>query len=579
MSSRVDRPQSGLDVWLAELERSGLPRVNIPVGAAEMIAALQRQLRDPIARIAIGGHFSSGKSSLLNAALGRGLLPVDDLPETGAICAISSGARDYAEVRRGAERIPIDCTTAAIQHEVSLFSASTGKANTRVKSVDTLNITLANVPIPPNVCWIDSPGTDDTSEMSARALAAARQADILLWVLTSKQLLGEGEVKFLTQYVAECGSSGLIFVINAFLQDDTVESWRRFLERDLLAHRTKIHERWPMINDQLQSMGLPMAEVPEIVTVSARAVGNGAHNGFGGPELRGLLHRLSGAHAPDIQRSRLQRGAMALHMLVPTLEADLHRAGERLAQQAAEIEGLRVQAERNWQAFGRATRAAVDKFMNAWNVTAFPAGLELTDSIARETLRYDQGYATALHERLKAVAGQLAGMLVQDVNAASQQWYQHQLSSQAAHNVYLGLEPPLYPVNVQPPSGGGTVGLCTVIGVVAGTVVLAFLPILGTIIGGALGYALGKTIADSTGLPQAVESAKASTRYALGQAVDFIAAKRESCTDYILQQCSRPWQAPPVDRSHHQALGAQLQIVRLLVGRAVELSPRAPGEH
>ena len=59
---------------------------------------LRARLRDigealgrPHVTLVFGGHFSSGKSTMINTLTGRVLLPASDFPETGVACVIRRG--------------------------------------------------------------------------------------------------------------------------------------------------------------------------------------------------------------------------------------------------------------------------------------------------------------------------------------------------------------------------------------------------------------------------------------------------------------------------------------------------------
>src|SRR4051794_22014348 len=62
------------------------------------IRTVHERLNRPMATLTFGGRFKAGKSTLLNAALRRPLLPTRDLPETGSNCHLSAGARDTAVI-------------------------------------------------------------------------------------------------------------------------------------------------------------------------------------------------------------------------------------------------------------------------------------------------------------------------------------------------------------------------------------------------------------------------------------------------------------------------------------------------
>src|SRR6185503_140876 len=93
--------------------------------AAELgqrIRGIARMLDQEQITVNFGGVFKAGKSTMINAALGRSILPVDDVPETGAVCCLLPGTEDHAVVVEGAIRRPIQCTTEAIRSQITLLS-------------------------------------------------------------------------------------------------------------------------------------------------------------------------------------------------------------------------------------------------------------------------------------------------------------------------------------------------------------------------------------------------------------------------------------------------------------------------
>src|SRR6185436_21128476 len=130
----------------------------------QRIRGIARMLDQEQITVNFGGVFKAGKSTMIKAALGRGILPVDDVPETGAICCLLAGEQDSAAVvERGARR-SIPCTTEAIRAEITLLS-DLGERRGEVAAIERAEIVLKDCIIPRDACWVDSPGYNDTAEM------------------------------------------------------------------------------------------------------------------------------------------------------------------------------------------------------------------------------------------------------------------------------------------------------------------------------------------------------------------------------------------------------------------------------
>src|SRR5262249_23523969 len=147
-----------------------------------------------------------------------------------------------------------------------------------------------------------SPGINDTGLTQGRALAAADEADVLLWVLTSRQFLSEVEMTFLAGFVARRGPGAVRLVLNVFLSDGTEVAWREFLDEKLPRHLNKLADWAPALGltgaiaSGDSGRGGPTAPV----VISARAFGALGGDRFGGAELHRLLDSLDSPERPDV---------------------------------------------------------------------------------------------------------------------------------------------------------------------------------------------------------------------------------------------------------------------------------------
>src|SRR4051812_35322878 len=67
-------------------------------------------------RVTFAGCFNAGKSTLVNALLGETILASGDLPETGVLCEVRSGAVTEAQVTfRDGSVHPIDATPTGLR--------------------------------------------------------------------------------------------------------------------------------------------------------------------------------------------------------------------------------------------------------------------------------------------------------------------------------------------------------------------------------------------------------------------------------------------------------------------------------
>ncbi|MGH2459213.1 MAG: dynamin family protein [Chloroflexota bacterium] len=303
-------PLDRLDASRARLE-AAVARARAPGSHPEWLRrvdAVLERLDCPTVSVAFAGHFSCGKSSLINLALGRSLLPTGDLPETGVPCVISAGERDRVTVWRGGTPNSIPCDAESIRREIALV-AEDGEERASVREIDRLEITVEPGSIPADARWLDTPGIDDTAAMSERARQTVDEADALVWVIDARQPLAEVEVAFIARHVATFGADALVFAINLFLSEDPDESWRDAVDRRAPYYFRKLA-------DQAWRLGIDGPELPETVVVSARAALASGGRDFGGSDFTRLLDRLATTGHPGVQAGRTRRAIAAVEDLI-----------------------------------------------------------------------------------------------------------------------------------------------------------------------------------------------------------------------------------------------------------------------
>ncbi len=469
-----------------------------------LIQAVERWGQSEVALV-FGGHFSAGKSCLLNAAIRRSLLPVDDLPETGTLCLLRRGERDDAVVHTGKGSQAIPCTTTALREQVALISDS-GERKASVGGVTRLDIRLRGESIPPRAVWIDSPGINDTQAMEECARRAARMGDILVWVINSRQPLSETEVEFVQAHRGQYGPDSVIFLLNAFLTEDIPDAWNRFMTRNT-----------PRIEQMLVER-LETEQAPLMVTVSARALNNPEETGFGRSELDGLLQALSRADHPLICRARTYRMVRLLERIDTDLTARVEQEREReamrhLQQQRDSLQELRRQAKTAFDSCCIEIRAEVGR----------QSELLLGSIAADATLQRGDHYADRLHEAWETTIASRIACFELDIHEKLHERKLPNMPFSAFRHLESLLLPRWVPVNVpqHTPQSRENLGGEMAAGVVdfvkrwspAGAVVDEFGARLGrTLLGGdGRAEALGK---DAEGAKSNLLQARAVTLYA-----------------------------------------------------------------
>jgi hypothetical protein len=372
-------------------------------------------------RVTVGfcGVFNAGKSTLMNAALGRNLMPVGALPESGAICALQSGAADSAEVVESGRRRPIPCSMEAIHEEITLV-AKDGSRRPQVLGIDRVDVALGRSIIPPRVRWVDSPGYNDQQDMALLSRRAAAEADVVVWVLRSRQLLSEPEMIFLASHIGESGPASVVFIMNALLRSDTEEDWQRFLK--------DIAPQWvDRIRHYAPDMGFTQSSPPEITIVAARAMCKEPQN-FGGAELKRLLVGVDSRLHPRVMRTRLWRAARALAQCIPLLDERIAAEVRRLEQRTREVTEVNAEAERKRllrEALAQTTTQFMDEFQTAVSRAAAKLVGRLTDVATASPVIG----APELNADIAKVAREASAAMFVRINSAARKYQERPLDA------------------------------------------------------------------------------------------------------------------------------------------------------
>jgi len=194
-------------------EGSGLPAyARIKLEIADILISATRIAREDkddeneergrrlLARIAedrfnlvVAGQFNTGKSSLMNAILGRKLLPVGVLPMTSLITTVRYGNRERLLVQREGRQDPQEEPIANLGEYVT--ACATSGSHARVTSVE---VELPSEILRRGFCLVDTPGVGSTvTENTATTMEFLPEADAVVFVTSFESPLSEAELAFL----------------------------------------------------------------------------------------------------------------------------------------------------------------------------------------------------------------------------------------------------------------------------------------------------------------------------------------------------------------------------------------------
>jgi GTP-binding protein EngB required for normal cell division len=170
--------------------------------AAERCQALLIDLAEDRFNLAVVGQFKRGKSSLMNAIVGREVLPTGLLPLTSAITSLCYGPQEKLILRRQGWSLPQEIAVA----DLADYVTEHGNPG-NVKGVLEARLELPVNFLRRGLHFVDTPGIGSfRQENTATTYAFLPQADAVIFVTSVEAPLSEAEVAFLQdirQYVSK----------------------------------------------------------------------------------------------------------------------------------------------------------------------------------------------------------------------------------------------------------------------------------------------------------------------------------------------------------------------------------------
>jgi hypothetical protein len=164
----------------------GSPNGGSPNGVAAQLRQHRIRLLEPL-RVALSGAVSAGKSTLLNALVGRDIAPTGAAETTQLVTWYRGGDVEYAQMRL------VDGTTRQVHlTESGQFPDS---LDVPAAQIESLHVVLPSAPLLRSMTLVDTPGLfslrDENSERTRRALSPGGSGypdvDALLFLLNGQQ--------------------------------------------------------------------------------------------------------------------------------------------------------------------------------------------------------------------------------------------------------------------------------------------------------------------------------------------------------------------------------------------------------
>jgi 50S ribosome-binding GTPase len=171
---------SGKALCAALLAACRQAEAGLPAGwTRSAVAAVRERLECEVPRIAVGGRLNAGKSTIVNALLGRKLAPTNGTECTKVVTWFRDAPIEETVLRLTDGR-------EVHRHEESLEDAIAA-VGCPPDEIAQAEVRLSNATLSGEFTVVDTPGLDSLSGLGngldARSLAALSQADVLLYVL------------------------------------------------------------------------------------------------------------------------------------------------------------------------------------------------------------------------------------------------------------------------------------------------------------------------------------------------------------------------------------------------------------
>ncbi|WP_088006318.1 dynamin family protein [Indiicoccus explosivorum] len=141
--------------------------------------------------IGFAGHFSSGKSTMINALTGETILPSSPIPTSATIVTVRKAERDFALVRLK-DRPAVKFS----DHEQMASLKEFAKSG----DVERIEIGHADSSLPPGITVMDTPGVDSVDDAHRRSTESALHlADLVFYVMDYNHVQSELNFTFTRQ--------------------------------------------------------------------------------------------------------------------------------------------------------------------------------------------------------------------------------------------------------------------------------------------------------------------------------------------------------------------------------------------
>lgn len=200
----IDFVRSKLHILTQNPELGELLGNDFAMSLKEWESRIEKKCNEPFTLVILG-EFKRGKSTIINALLGKALAPVNVTPETYTINEISYGEEPSVEaVLVNGDRIQISFEDIAREKIEPLMEAFPAK-------VDYLDI-RDNAPILKEIRIVDTPGLSDLDDLDRQVTDYLVNADAIIYVASALLPFSDTEQMFLLSHI-QPQRFGMLYVL------------------------------------------------------------------------------------------------------------------------------------------------------------------------------------------------------------------------------------------------------------------------------------------------------------------------------------------------------------------------------
>lgn len=320
--------------------------------AARVETDLVKKLEADRFNLVVVGEFNHGKTTFVNALLGRELLPVGVTPTTAVIHHLEYGEQASAEVVRVS-----GATEALAVEDVKKFCVS-GSAAAESDEVRYVSVFVPAPLLEERIVLVDTPGVNDLSLTRADiTYSYIPKSDAVLFLLDAGQPLKESERVFLQDKLLAQSRNKIIFVVtkrdiwDAAEQIEALAYIRAELDKILPGAPIFAVSAQQALDGSPESSGLPELKTHLMAFLAEERGRILLDNALG--QALGLARLLG--KGIDARKRAVQMTTDELARRIEILEADLAGQSKTLDQRRAfireEVAGIRAWVRRDMEHF------------------------------------------------------------------------------------------------------------------------------------------------------------------------------------------------------------------------------------